>query len=223
VAFGPHPRDFSTELQRKVYDIAWRTALSYRYRKGELIIIDDKITIPRYTGGRLLSNIFEGNNWGKGNGRSLFVTNYMRERIFNRMKQVGEHGLVKDIFDVDVKDLLETGRIVIEKEALDCLLVSHASDLGRRVGIEEAQNMEKDAIVHAEGQLTLRTLFSRSEGSTLEKKFPARLLQEGESAREDEDDETTMVVPAMRAREQEKLERVGNEEFASDEQPESRA
>src|SRR5947209_7237437 len=61
VAFGPHPRDFSTGLQRKVYDLAWRTALSYRYRKGELIILDNKIMLPRNTGGRLLSNVFEGN------------------------------------------------------------------------------------------------------------------------------------------------------------------
>src|SRR5690242_9859770 len=31
-SFGPHPRDFSTELPRKMYDLAWRTALSWRYR-----------------------------------------------------------------------------------------------------------------------------------------------------------------------------------------------
>ena len=35
VAFGPKPRDFSTKLPRKIYDLAWRTALSYRYRRGE--------------------------------------------------------------------------------------------------------------------------------------------------------------------------------------------
>src|SRR5436305_4289693 len=56
VAFGPHPRDFSTKLPRKIYDLAWRTALSYRYKKGELIILDNKIVIPRNTGGRLLNN-----------------------------------------------------------------------------------------------------------------------------------------------------------------------
>lgn len=34
VAFGPKPRDMSTKLPRKIYDLAWRTALSYRYRRG---------------------------------------------------------------------------------------------------------------------------------------------------------------------------------------------
>ena len=34
VAFGPKPRDFATGLNRRVYDLAWRIALSYRYRTG---------------------------------------------------------------------------------------------------------------------------------------------------------------------------------------------
>lgn len=143
VAFGPHPRDFSTGLQRKVYDLAWRIALSYRYKKGELIILDNKIVIPRHTGGRLLSNIFEGNEWGKGNGRSLLVTESHRERLFREMGEVGEHGLVKDVYDVDVKDLLETGRIVIEKAALDALLFAHASDLGLKADLDFALDADK--------------------------------------------------------------------------------
>lgn len=40
VSHGPKPRDFSTDLNRKVYDRAWRTALSYRYRRGELVVVD---------------------------------------------------------------------------------------------------------------------------------------------------------------------------------------
>ena len=147
VAFGPHPRDFSTGLQRKVYDLAWRIALSYRYKKGELIILDNKIAIPPHTGGRLLSNIFEGHKWGQGNGRSLLVTKARRERLFREMEDVGEHGLVKDIYDVDVKDLLETGRIVIEKEALDALLFAHSSDLGVRADIDLALRVDKHAFL----------------------------------------------------------------------------
>lgn len=147
VAFGPHPRDFSTGLQKKVYDLAWRTALSYRYKKGELIILDNKIVLPRHTGGRLLNNIFEGNQWGKGNGRSLLVTENPRERLFREMEDVGEHGLVKDIYDVDVKDLLETGRIVIEKKALDALLFAHASDLGIKSNLEFALRADKTAFL----------------------------------------------------------------------------
>jgi large subunit ribosomal protein L4 len=138
VAFGPHPRDFSTGLQRKVYDLAWRTALSYRYRRGELIVLDDKITLERHTGARLLTNIFEGNQWGSGNGRSTLVTTAYREKLFREMVEIRKHGIVKDMYDIDVKDLLETGRIVIEKPALDSILMAHMSDLGVKHSMKHA-------------------------------------------------------------------------------------
>src|SRR6266498_3260820 len=80
VAFGPHPRDFSTGLHKKVYDLAWRTALSYRYRKGEVIIVDD-ISVPEGTGPRLFKNIFKGNGWGNADGRSLLV---IGPRLFSK-------------------------------------------------------------------------------------------------------------------------------------------
>ncbi|ERF71558.1 hypothetical protein EPUS_00547 [Endocarpon pusillum Z07020] len=143
VAFGPHPRDFSTGLQRKVYDLAWRTALSYRYRRGELVVVDNKITIERHTGARLLTNIFEGNQWGSGFGRSTLVTSAYRERLFREMAlvEMKRHGIVKDMFDVDVKDLLETGRIVIEKQALDTILKAHTSDLGAKNSMKRAAEL----------------------------------------------------------------------------------
>ena len=121
--------------------------MSYRYKKGELIILDNKIMVPRNTGGRLLENIFEGNEWGKSNGRSLLVTETHRERLFKEMEEVGEHGLVKDIYDVDVKDLLETGRIIIEKAVLDALLFAHASDLGVKANIDFALRADKTAFL----------------------------------------------------------------------------
>ena len=147
VAFGPHPRDFSTGLQRKVYDQAWRTALSYRYRKGQLIIIDNKIHLEKDATEWKLMSIFEDQQWGRGNGRSTLVTKVRREKLFNAMEEVGEHGLVKDMYDVDVKDLLETGRIIIEREALDTLLAAHSSDLGPRLSMEMAQQQVEAGLV----------------------------------------------------------------------------
>ncbi|EXJ84021.1 hypothetical protein A1O3_04688 [Capronia epimyces CBS 606.96] len=128
VAFGPKPRDFSTELQRKVYYQAFKIALSYRHRKGELTVLDNRIALPEDTGARFLNNVFEANSWGKANGRSLLVTSTLESQdpeIFEEMHEIGEHGLLKDIEDVDVKDLLETGRVVIERTALEALLGKH--------------------------------------------------------------------------------------------------
>ncbi|MCJ1401595.1 54S ribosomal protein, mitochondrial [Xylographa trunciseda] len=132
VAFGPHPRDFSTKLPKKMYDLAWRTALSYRYRRGELILVEDGADIemdePRW-----LKQIMERNHLGNADGRSLIVTKGVRENLFQAIAGAGEDGRAKTEDDVDVKDLLELGRIIIEKSALDGILKDHQSDLNRTV------------------------------------------------------------------------------------------
>lgn len=127
-SFGPHPRDFSTGLPKKVYDLAWRTALSYRYRKGELIICDDGMDIE-YPKTRYVKSIFEHNRWGNENGRTLVVTGGFRRNLFRALRHAGEDGRVLAKEEVDVKDLLEHGRVVIEKGALDVILGEHQSDL----------------------------------------------------------------------------------------------
>ena len=132
VAFGPHPRDFSTKLPRKIYDLAWRTALSYRYRKGELIIVDNQSDLEQNWRGSI-NRIMKGNNWGNADGRSLIVTSDERPILFEAMSKAGQHGRIKTEADVDVKDLLELGRIIVEKRALDSILREHSSDLNRTV------------------------------------------------------------------------------------------
>ena len=132
VAFGPHPRDFSTKLPKKIYDLAWRTALSYRYKKGELIIVqkcrDLAMDEPRW-----LDQIMTRNHIGHADGRTMLVTRDMLPSLFHAMQAVGRHGKVRQEDDVDVKNLLEMGRVVIEKRALDSILKDHSSDLDRTV------------------------------------------------------------------------------------------
>jgi len=144
VAHGPHPRDFSTELPGKVYDLAYRTALSYRYKKGELIVLRDEVKLNSEQGPRWLHNFFESHGWGKGNGRTLLVaqapTNGQfdkngnelltsKDHLIEAMEQVGEHGEAQYVHDVDVKDLLSFGRIVIEAKALDQILRERSKDM----------------------------------------------------------------------------------------------
>ena len=200
VAFGPHPRDFSTGLQRKVYDLAWRTALSYRYKKGELIVLDDEINIEGEQGGRYLNNVFEGNRWGREHGRSLLVTEAPREMLFEAMGTIGEDGLVKDMYDVDVKDLLETGRIVMEKHALDNLLFAHASDLGVRADLDFAKKADKANFVldassewHQRQQYEARHLAKEEQRAFLEG------IEENEDAEQTMDELRQVLPPASTA------------------------
>lgn len=132
VAFGPHPRDFSTKLPRKIYDLAWRTALSYRYRRGELIVIENDADIE-VADPRWISKIMETNHWGNADGRSLIVTRKWKRNLFEALDLAGSEGRARTQEDVDVKDILELGWIIIEKRALDSILKSHSSDLNRTV------------------------------------------------------------------------------------------
>lgn len=115
-----------------MYDLAWRTALSWRYRRGELIICEDGIEIE-HKKARFIRQIFEHNHWGKEDGRSLLITGVLPTNLTHALKFAGDDGRVKTVTDVDVKDLLELGRIIIEKSSLDRLLLEHQSDLVSKV------------------------------------------------------------------------------------------
>ena len=131
VAHGPHPRDFSTGLPRKVYDKALRTALSYRYRRGQLIIINNNIGIPDDCKPAYLQSIIDKNQWGSKFGRSLLVTEEKKERLAEFADELGGEVRVLDREDVDVKDLLKGGRVIIEKIALEKMIRRHSSDIDK--------------------------------------------------------------------------------------------
>ena len=134
VAFGPKPRDFSTELPKKLYDLAWRMALSYRYRKGELTVTDSEIditgihqdSVERYT-----KDVLRWHRMGKTGGRTLFITGARRENLFSALEteKFASEARAEELGSVDVKDLLESPRLVIERTALEQILQSHEADL----------------------------------------------------------------------------------------------
>lgn len=150
VAFGPKPRDFGTELNGKVYDLAWRIALSYRYRMGQLILLENNASLDHVHPAsrvRYLRELLTHNHLGHAAGRTLFVTLKERKSLFNTLEQenLGRHARAVDVRDVDVKDLLEMGRLVVERDALERMFREHQSDVDprlrwvgeRRVGVEE--------------------------------------------------------------------------------------
>lgn len=144
---GPKPRDFSTKLNRKVYDLAWRTALSYRYRRGELFVTEDGLELPLPNDflqlaeaglNRRLEDQFiqkyvretmTALEWGRSFGRTTFITGDRRPNLFTGMEVATAEGRALTLEDVDVKDLLETGRLVIERSALKAMIKMHQSDL----------------------------------------------------------------------------------------------
>lgn len=155
VAFGPKPRDFSTELPRKVYDQAWRTALSYRYRKGELILVDGEVDVDvaEESLERYVKDLLAWQNMGRAGGRTLFVTSERRHNLFDALEgeNMGRHARALEAEYVDVKDMLELGRVVIERDALETLFLEHESDLGPKQRIGGGQWDQFMSAQHDEG------------------------------------------------------------------------
>lgn len=133
VAFGPKPRDFSTGLPKKVYDLAWRTALSYRYRRGELLVTAGPVDVNTPAEGRerYVKDMLQHHGFGHADGRTLFVAERARHALFGalRAEKMGREARALEVEDVDVKDLLELGRVVVERQALERMFREHESDL----------------------------------------------------------------------------------------------
>ncbi|KAI5790135.1 ribosomal protein L4 domain-containing protein [Geopyxis carbonaria] len=126
-AHGPKPRDFSTDLPKKMYSMAWRTALSYRYRQNELLVVENTLELEESDAG-LVSTIIKKYGWGRSKQRSLFITNEHRPNLEDAMADLDAEARILVKEDVDVKDLLETGRIIIERDALEWFKQEHSSD-----------------------------------------------------------------------------------------------
>lgn len=82
---------------------------------------------------RFAKRVFEANGWGREGGRTLVVTGGFRKNLFRALRDAGEDGRVLTAEEVDVKDLLELGRVIVEKQALDQMLREHSSDLASKV------------------------------------------------------------------------------------------
>ncbi|KAF3202027.1 54S ribosomal protein, mitochondrial [Orbilia oligospora] len=148
-AHGPKPRDFRTDLPKKIYDLAFRTALSYRYRQGQLIVIGEAIH-PQHSKTRYMRQIMLLNKWGAPNGKTLFITMTRRNNLWCGLNMLGQHGRAMKVQDVDVKDLLETGRIVIEQHALEWLGERHGVSFPPRV--KKSKKGKKGAVVEGESE-----------------------------------------------------------------------
>ena len=185
-AFGPKPRDFSTDLPRKIYDLAWRTALSHRYHRGELIVVDklhileEESELHMMEGEELDNYLYENQRtWndrprreppelrmpgterevvrtaeylkmfrqGEEKLRSLYVVKDADDKKKKQFQlRLWKEGKFKDVKTVDVKNLLELDRIVIEKAALDYILRTRQKDLKQPVNVVAARaQVEKDA------------------------------------------------------------------------------
>ena len=100
---------------------------------GELVVLGDEAEIPAqiYRGSRerWLRDLLRHNRMGHPDRRTLFVTDGVRERLFESLERDGKEARALEVRDVDVKDLLELGKVCVERAALERIFRERESDL----------------------------------------------------------------------------------------------
>lgn len=110
------PNDFTSELPRKVYDLAMKVALSDKYRTGSLFVIDGSLEIP--TQDSLAAQIFLKKH-GLKNQKLLFITD---EHTPNLLEATEPYAAKVDVVQkegIEVRDILHAHKVYIDLAALE--------------------------------------------------------------------------------------------------------
>ena len=106
VTFGPHPRDYSFKVNRKVWRLALRMALSSRLASGNLLVVKD-ITLPE-----VKTKHFAKVKADLGLGKTLIVAPREAEGIFLAARNLpGVTVLTPE--QLNVYDILKHGYLVL--------------------------------------------------------------------------------------------------------------
>lgn len=116
VTFGPHPRSYEKKVNKKVRNLALRSALSEKVANGEVIVLDDfSIEIPKT---KTIVNLV---NKVDAKQKQLFVVNDLATiNDFNLYLSVRnlENAVVLQPNEIGVYWLLKQEKVILTREAL---------------------------------------------------------------------------------------------------------
>ena len=133
---GPQPRDWSSQLPKKMRRGALRSALSERLREGNLIVIDEfSIANPKTK--EFVSTISTlGLSESKKPVKTLIVDSLDNENLIRSSKNV-QKTKVTNSYGLNIYDLLYHEKLLISRSAIQEL--SHLLDPNREKGIIEEE------------------------------------------------------------------------------------
>jgi large subunit ribosomal protein L4 len=114
-SFGPHPRDHSIDLPKKVRALALRHALSAKAKDGDLIVVDAFSVTDAKT--KVLAAQFEKLSFGN----ALLIGGDAIEENFGRAARNIPNIDVLPIQGINVYDILRRQKLVLTKAAVEAL------------------------------------------------------------------------------------------------------
>jgi large subunit ribosomal protein L4 len=116
VAFGPHPRDYSKKVPKKVKTLAFRKALSERVLAGDVLIVED-FKVNEAKTKQFLALVADT----AGNARKmLIVGNGFDEKTYLAARNVRD-ALLTRAAEVNTEQLLAFDKVIVTRDALATL------------------------------------------------------------------------------------------------------
>ncbi len=111
IALGPKPRDYRYSINKKLKQVALRSALSSKVENGEIVVIDSlKVdTIKTKTVVNLLGNV--------GATKALIVTSEVDEKVYKSARNI-EGVKTSYIGALNVYEILNHDKLVIAQDAV---------------------------------------------------------------------------------------------------------
>lgn len=116
VTFGPHPRSFEKKVNKKVRNLALRSAFSAKVASGEVVVLDGTIDVPKT---KTIVNFVDKID---AKQKQLFVVNDLASlEDFNLYLSVRnlENAVVLQPNEIGVYWLLKQEKVILTKEALE--------------------------------------------------------------------------------------------------------
>lgn len=115
VALGPQPRSFEKKVNKKVRNLALRSALSAKVAMGDIVVLEGTIETPR------TKTIIELTNALNATTKQLFVVNDLAEQgdwnLFLSARNL-ENAMVLQPNELGVYWLLKQNKVIVTREAL---------------------------------------------------------------------------------------------------------
>ena len=121
-AFGPRPRYYDFKLNKKVKRLARHSALAYKLKENQLIVVEDfNLEVPKtYEIVKIKNNL---NIAGK---KSLFVLPESNKNIYLSSRNLSDASVVT-ISNLTTYDLMHASAVVFSEKAIDILNANYES------------------------------------------------------------------------------------------------
>ncbi|NLT52005.1 MAG: 50S ribosomal protein L4 [Ignavibacteria bacterium] len=112
--FGPKPRNYRQKINKKVKNLARKSALSYKAKASQLLVVEDfKLDIPKT---KEFAGILENLKvYGK---KTLFLTNGINENVFRSGRNIEKVSII-EAGKASTYDLLNNQILVMQKGAVE--------------------------------------------------------------------------------------------------------